>query len=163
MFALKIWGVDESRRKELRMTALPQKPALNSVQRKVWVNDNRHTIPRHLSHWGRVTHICISKLTIIGSDNGLTPGWRHAIIWTNARILLIRTSGTNFSEILSKIHAFSLKKMHLKMASSKWRPFRLGLSVLRMQTIGRVGLYIYEKWYLQYKIIPPCGQAYTLN
>ena len=25
-------------------------------------------------HWGRVTHICISKLTIIGSDNGLSPG-----------------------------------------------------------------------------------------
>ena len=24
-----------------------------------------------LTHWGRVTHICISKLTIIGSDNGL--------------------------------------------------------------------------------------------
>ena len=24
-------------------------------------------------HWGRVTNICISKLTIIGSDNGLAP------------------------------------------------------------------------------------------
>ena len=24
-----------------------------------------------LMHWGRVTHICVSKLTIIGSDNGL--------------------------------------------------------------------------------------------
>ena len=27
-----------------------------------------------LTHWGRVTHICVSKLTIIGSDNGLSPG-----------------------------------------------------------------------------------------
>ena len=27
-----------------------------------------------LTHWGRVTHICVSKLTIIGSDNGLLPG-----------------------------------------------------------------------------------------
>ena len=26
-----------------------------------------------LTHWGRVTHICISKITIIGSDNGLSP------------------------------------------------------------------------------------------
>ena len=26
-----------------------------------------------LSHWGRVTHTCISKLTIIGSDNGPVP------------------------------------------------------------------------------------------
>ena len=27
-----------------------------------------------LIHWGRVTHICVSELTIIGSDNGLSPG-----------------------------------------------------------------------------------------
>ena len=42
-----------------------------------------------LTHWGRVTHICVSKLTIIGSDNGLAPGWHQAIIWTSAGILLI--------------------------------------------------------------------------
>ena len=41
-------------------------------------------------HWVRVTHICVSKLTIIGSDNGLSPGRRQAIIWTNAGILTIR-------------------------------------------------------------------------
>ena len=33
-----------------------------------------------LTHWGRVTHICVSKLTIIGSDNGLLLGWHQAII-----------------------------------------------------------------------------------
>ena len=76
-----------------------------------------------LTHWGRVTHICVSELTIIGSDNGLSPGRRQAIIWTNAEILLIRTSGTNFSEILIEIDVFSFKKMHLKMSSGKWRPF----------------------------------------
>ena len=27
----------------------------------------------YYTHWGRVTHICVSKLTIIGSDNGLSP------------------------------------------------------------------------------------------
>ena len=43
----------------------------------------------HLTHWGRVTHLWDSELTIIGSDNGLSPGRRHAIIWTNAAILLI--------------------------------------------------------------------------
>ena len=63
-----------------------------------------------LTHWGRVTHICVSKLTTIGSNNGLSPGRRQAIIWTNDGILLIRTLGTNFSEILSEIHSFSLKK-----------------------------------------------------
>ena len=39
-----------------------------------------------LTHWGRETHICVSKLTIIGSDNSLSSG-RQAIIWTNAGIL----------------------------------------------------------------------------
>ena len=84
-----------------------------------------------LTHWGRVTHICFGKLTIIGSNNGLLPGRRQAIIWTNAGIFFIEPSGTNFSEILIGIHIFSLKKMHLKMSSAKWRPFCLGLSVLR--------------------------------
>ena len=66
-----------------------------------------------LTHWGRVTHICVSKHTIIGSDNGLSPGRRQAIIWTNAGILLIGPWGTNFSEILIGIQAFSFKKKHL--------------------------------------------------
>ena len=83
-----------------------------------------------LTHWGRMTHICVSKLTSTGSDNGLSPSRRQAIIWSNAGILLIRTLGTNFSEILSKIHTFSFKKIHLKMSSGKWRPFCLGLKVL---------------------------------
>ena len=42
-----------------------------------------------LTHWGRMTQICVGKLSIIGSDNGLSPGRRQAIIWTNAGILLI--------------------------------------------------------------------------
>ena len=83
-----------------------------------------------LTHWGRVTHICVSKLTIIGSDNGLSPCRRQAIIWTNAGILLIEPLGTNFNEILIKIHTFSFKKMHLKLLSGKCRPSCLGLNVL---------------------------------
>ena len=57
-----------------------------------------------LTHWGRVTHICVGDLAIIGSDNGLSPGRRQAIIWTNAGILLIGPLGTNLSEIVIKIH-----------------------------------------------------------
>ena len=83
-----------------------------------------------LTHWGRVTHICISKLTIIGSDDGLSPDRRQAIIWTNDGMLLIAPLGTNFSEILIEILTFSFKKMHLKVLSAKWRPFCLGLNVL---------------------------------
>ena len=79
-------------------------------------------------------HICVGKLNIIGSDNGLSPGRRQAIIWTNAGILLIEPLGTNFSEILIGIPTFSFKKMHLKMSSAKWRPFCLGLNVLIHQS-----------------------------
>ena len=58
-----------------------------------------------------MTHIWVGKLTIIGSDNGLSPGQRQAIIWTNAGILLIGHLGTNFSEILIEINTFSFKKI----------------------------------------------------
>ena len=73
---------------------------------------------------------CIGKLTIIGSDNCLSPGRRQPIIWTNAGILLIGPSGTNFSKILIAIESFSFRKMHLKISSAKWRQFCLGLNVL---------------------------------
>ena len=83
-----------------------------------------------LTHWGRVTHICVGKLTIIGSDNGLSPERRQAIVWTNAGILLIGPLATNFKEILIEIQTFSLKKIRLKMSSAKCCSFRLGLNVL---------------------------------
>ena len=91
--------------------------------------DNNSTLLQ-LTHWGWVTHLCDSKLTIIGSDNGLSPERRQAIIWTNAGLLLIGPLGTNFSEILIKILTFSFKKMRLKVSSAKRRPFCLGLNVL---------------------------------
>ena len=82
-----------------------------------------------LTHWGRVTHIRVSKLIIIGSDNGLSPDQRQAIIWTNAGILLIGPFGTNFSEIFIEILTFSFKKMRLKVLSAKRRSFCHGLNV----------------------------------
>ena len=72
-----------------------------------------------LTHWGRVTHICVCKLTIIGSDNGLLPSRRQDIIWTNA-----------VQSKLLEIYTFPLKKMHLNISSRKWRPFCLGFSLL---------------------------------
>ena len=81
-----------------------------------------------------MTHICVSNLTIISSDNGLSPGRRQAIIWTNAGILFIGPLGTNLSEILIEILTFSFKKMRLKVSSGKWQPFCLGLNVLMMST-----------------------------
>ena len=96
-----------------------------------------------LTRWGWVTHICIGKLTIIGSDNGLSPGWRQAIIWTNAGILLFGPLGSYFCEILIEIDIFSFKKMHLKLSSAKWRPSCLGLNVLIGQ---QVISWTYKNW-----------------
>ena len=80
--------------------------------------------------------MCVGKLTITDSDNGLLPARRQAIIWTNAGILLIWPLRRNFNEILIGIQTFSFKKMHLKMASAKWRPFCLGLNVLIFGNMG---------------------------
>ena len=82
-----------------------------------------------LTHWGRVTHICVSKLTIIGSHNGLSPSRRQVIIWTNAGLLLIWSLGIKF-----EIHTFSFKKMHLKMSSVKRWPFCLNALICQPHT-----------------------------
>ena len=75
--------------------------------------------------------MCVGNLTIIGSENGLSPDRRQAIIWTNAGLLLIGPLGINFSEILIEILTFSFKKMRLKVSSAKRRPFCFRLNVLR--------------------------------
>ena len=89
-----------------------------------------------LTHRGWVTHICVSKLNIIVSDDGLSPGRRQTIIWANTGILyilwyIIRPLGTKFGENLIIIDTFSFKKMYLKMSEKK-RPFGLGLNVIML-------------------------------
>ena len=101
------------------------------IEKVVWSRRTTHT-----THWGRVTHICVSKSTTIGLDNGLSPGRRQAIIWTIAGILSIGPLYTKFSEIFIQIHTFSFKKFHLKMSSGKWQPFCLGLNVLSTVVLG---------------------------
>ena len=64
-----------------------------------------------------------SKLTIIGSDDGLSPGRRQGIIWTSAVISLTGPVGINFREILIEIHTTSVTKLQLKMSSVRWRTF----------------------------------------
>ena len=56
-----------------------------------------------LTLWSRMTHIYVSDLTIIGSDNGLSPGRFQSIIWTNDGTSLIGPLERNFSEILIEI------------------------------------------------------------
>ena len=48
-----------------------------------------------LTHLPLVPHICESVNQVsIGTDNGLSPIWRQAIIWTNAGLLSIGPLGT---------------------------------------------------------------------
>ena len=81
---------------------------------RLWTNLPTHAV---LTHWA------------IGQDNGLSPGRRQAIIWTNDGILLIVPVRTNFNEILIEICKFSFKKIHFNMSSGKWQPSWLGLYV----------------------------------
>ena len=85
---------------------------------RIWKKTHYYGNEVWLTHWGWVTHIGISQLATIGSDNGLSSGRSQAIIWTNAGILLIGPLGTKFSEIVIKMKTFSLTKLHLKMSSA---------------------------------------------
>ena len=104
-------------------------------------------IPR-LTHWGRVTHICVKKLWTIGSDNDLSPGRRQAIIWNNVGILFIWHLETNFSENQIEIITFSFKRMRLKMSSGKWRPFCLSLNAFNqaLTTVSMSLMYFFMDW-----------------
>ena len=104
-----------SRSKWARGVSVAQRVSLKCGYLALHVSLHWSQLRPPLTHWGLVTHICVSKLTIIGSDNGLSPGRRQAIIWTKAGILLIGPLRTNFSEILLEIYIFSSLKMHLKM------------------------------------------------
>ena len=62
-----------------------------------------------VTQWGWMMHICIGKLIIIGSDNGLSPGRHQAIIWTNTGILLIGLWGQTPVKFKSKFKYFHWK------------------------------------------------------
>ena len=120
------------------------------------------TIPlARLTNWGGVTHISLGNLTIIGLDNGLLPGQRQAIIWTNDGILLIGPSRTNFSEISIEIHTFSFNKMLLKMSAAKWPPFCLGLNEL-MSTVGSTMVTNNGSNIHTYGLVQDCGISIAL-
>ena len=90
-----------------------------------------------LTHWGRVTHICVGNLTTIGSDNGLSPDRRQTIIWTNDGILLIWPVGTNFNDILIKTSYIFFPKCIWKCRLQNGGHFISGLNVLTY-------LYVYD-------------------
>ena len=108
-----------------------------------------------LTHWGRVTHIWVVDLTINGSDNGLSPGRRQAIIWTITGILLIgligtNFIGTNFNEVLIEINTFENAVWNLSAILS-WPQY------VNLQTIQHMkdswNLYCYVPFIMYVKIL----------
>ena len=73
-----------------------------------------------LTHSGFVTHLSINDLHWFRQWLGT---WHQAITWTSYDLW------TNFCEIWTKIQNLSIKKIHLKISSAKWRPFCSCLSV----------------------------------
>ena len=74
-----------------------------------------------------MAHICVSKINIIGLDNGLSPGLCQAIISTNVGKLSIGPLAIDFSAILIEINTFSFlenvfQKVVCKMASILSQP-----------------------------------------
>ena len=95
----------------------------NFIQKKISSFVHMFLIYTNLIHCGRVTHICVSKQTIIASDNGLSPGQHQSIIWTNDGILLIQTSGTNLSEHpYISIQENAFRNVVFEMTAIKPRP-----------------------------------------
>ena len=107
-----LWVVELELELELKTTELELE--LN------WKNGIDPNPDNRLTHRGRMTHICICNLTIIGSDNGLPPGWCQAIIWSNTGILLIGPLETNSSKYQSKCNHFYWRKCIDKCLSVKW-------------------------------------------
>ena len=75
-----------------------------------------------LTNWGWVTHICVSKLIIIGSDSGLAPS-----LYLNQRWNIVNSNLKN--KLLWNSYIF-IHENAFEMSSGKWRPFCLTLNVL---------------------------------
>ena len=75
-----------------------------------------------------MTHICVSNMTIIGSDNSLSPERPQAIIWLNAGILSLcfdpweRTSGKCWSKFIDFHSKNSFENVVCEMAVTLFWP-----------------------------------------
>ena len=72
-----------------------------------------------LTHWDRVTHICVGYLTIIDLVKGLSPGRRQVIIWNNSGILLIVMIHKFWQALCHLNHVIERKNRLLTVSSWK--------------------------------------------
>ena len=90
-----------------------------------------------LTQWGRVTHICISKIASIGSDNGLSPGWHQAIIWT---------WDVNLVSILKKIACYTGTKLCQWVSSKETWCLRWGYHQIQLALFWYIFLMPHIHW-----------------
>ena len=84
-----------------------------------------HQQPWYLTHWGRVTHICVANLTIIGSDNGSWSAPSHYLnqCWNIVNWTLRSKLQCNFNWISNIfIQENALENVVCEMASILSRP-----------------------------------------
>ena len=110
-----------------------------------------------LTHWGRVTHICFRKLTIIGSDNGLSPGRRPAIIWTNTEYCQLDPWEQTSVKFSVKFIYFHWENAFENVVH-KWRPFCFGLNVL-----SNMGLMMMMMMTMKMRWWSTCGASWTVS
>ena len=83
--SLKVYSESRGKPKTSYLLAIrrPFKHSFNQqrdTKYTIWIQSAAYREHDILTHWGRVTHICVNKITIIGSDNGLSPERLQAII-----------------------------------------------------------------------------------
>ena len=93
---------------------------------KVYFQANMRRTLNGLTHWGRVMHICISKLTIIGSENGLVTS-HYLNQWWN---IVNRTLGNKLQWNLNQNLYILIQGNALENVVWKWRPFCLSFNEL---------------------------------
>ena len=93
---------------------------------KAYFQANMQRTLNGLTHWGRVMHICICKLTIIGSDNGLVTS-HYLNQWWN---IVNRTLGNKLQWNLNRNLYILIQGNALQNVVWKWRPFCLSFNEL---------------------------------
>ena len=107
----------------------------------IWIYNTTHVLGSQVSqcmtitltHWGRVMHICFSKLNIIASDNDGLVAWPAPSHYLNQCWNIVNwTLRNKLQWNFNRIRTFSFKKIRLKVSSAKWQPCCLGLNVLKI-------------------------------
>ena len=105
------------------------------------------------THWGWVKHIYVTKLTIIGSNNGLSPVRCRTIIWTNVGILT-----DHYSNVIMDPMAFQITSLTMVYSTvdsgADQRKHQSSASLAFVRRIQRWPVNSPHKWPVTRKMFP---------